>query len=154
MQVGYPCDRRGLLFARRKANMASYPLPTRDGSNIHTGENYRAFGNDVYGLHQNLKRLEGTIKKAQTSLLAFGAAKNEILIEDQLSFQDIIGDYKHTLDRCHELIEDNLRYAQTTTGPLSNIEWHINVMPQVEHLRGRIQMHNSRIQHLLKPFEM
>lgn len=104
-------------------------------------------------MHTSLERLEGTIKRAQTSLLAVGNHNNDILVDDQQSFSEIVGDYRSTLTDCRRLIDDNRRYAQTT-GPLLNIDWNMNVMPQVEHLRGRIQMHITRIQNLLKPFEM
>lgn len=104
-------------------------------------------------LHESLKRLEGAVERAQRSLLANGAAQNDILLHDRRCFSDIVGDYEDTLRACHRLIYDNRRYAQTT-GPMQNIEWNINVMPLVRHLHGRIQMHNYRLQHMLKPFEM
>jgi len=117
------------------------------------GENYRAFGADVHTLHRSLVRVEGAIKRAQNSLQAHGAHNNDTLIEDMDLFSDIVGDYNRTLSDCLQLIDDNRRYAHTT-GPMLNIDWNLNVMPQVEHLRGRLQMHNVRIQHFLKPFEI
>ena len=118
-----------------------------------SGENYRAFGADVQTLHRSLVRVEGAIKRAQDSLQAHGAHNNDTLIEDMDLFSDIVGDYNRTLSDCLQLIDDNRRYAHTT-GPMLNIDWNLNVMPQVEHLRGRLQMHNVRIQHFRGPFEM
>ena len=104
-------------------------------------------------LHLSLCQLENAIERAQKSLISHGAHNKDILGGDQTSLSEIVGDYKATLKECQKLLWDNRRYAQTT-GPARNIDWNINVMPQVDHLRSRIQMHNTRIQHVLKPFEM
>lgn len=40
------------------------------------------------------------------------------------------------------------------TGPLANIHWNIFVQPQVEKLRRRILLHNTKVQHVLQPFEI
>ncbi|KAJ4123185.1 hypothetical protein NW768_009713 [Fusarium equiseti] len=116
-------------------------------------ENYRDFGADVRTLKTSLEELEKAVSRAQQSLLNHGALETDRLGGDRDSLLEIIGDYNTTLQECHQLLHDNKRYAETT-GPIRNINWNINIMPQVEHLRGRIQMHNSRVQHILKPFQM
>jgi hypothetical protein len=117
------------------------------------GDNYRAFGADVRALHRSLKALEDAVTQAQASLLTHGAQNRDILGGDKASLSEIIGDYEATLDECYKLLEKNRRYAQIRS-PVRNIDWNLNVMPQVDYLRDRIQMHNTRIQHVLKPFEM
>ncbi|KAH7254618.1 hypothetical protein B0J15DRAFT_512840 [Fusarium solani] len=117
------------------------------------GENYRDFGADVRTLHRSLEELEKAVSRAQESLRNHGAWDTDSLGGDRDSLLEIIGDYSATLNECYQLLEDNRRYAQTT-GPIRNIDWNLNIMPQVEHLRSRIQMHTSRIQHVLKPFQI
>ncbi|RSL95471.1 hypothetical protein CDV31_013868 [Fusarium ambrosium] len=117
------------------------------------GENYRDFGADVLTLHSSLAELEKAVSRAQQSLRNHGASDTDSLGGDQNSLLEIIGDYKATLEECQQLLQRNRRYAQTT-GPIRNLDWNINIMPQVEHLRSRIQMHTSRIQHVLKPFQI
>ncbi|RSM09344.1 hypothetical protein CEP52_004168 [Fusarium oligoseptatum] len=117
------------------------------------GENYRDFGADVRTLHRSLAELEEAVSRAQESLRNHGAWDTDKLGGDRDSLLEIIGDYNATLSECYRLLEDNRRYAQTT-GPIRNIDWNLNIMPQVEHLRSRIQMHTSRIQHVLKPFQI
>ncbi|KAJ4327665.1 hypothetical protein N0V84_001915 [Fusarium piperis] len=117
------------------------------------GENYRDFGADVHTLHRSLAELEKAVSRAQESLRNHGASDTDSLGGDRHSLLEIIGDYNATLRECYRLLEDNRRYAQAT-GPIRNIDWNLNIMPQVEHLRSRIQMHTSRIQHVLKPFQM
>jgi hypothetical protein len=73
---------------------------------------------------------------------------------DRGSLLDIIGDYHETLAECRRLLEDNRRYGASANNPLRNIEWNALVQPNVDRLRHRIQLHNSRIQIALKPFEM
>jgi hypothetical protein len=53
------------------------------------------------------------------------------------------------------LVKANKAYMGTTTsGPLVNIHWNIFVQPQVDKLRRRILLHNTKIQHVLRPFEI
>ncbi|CEI60275.1 hypothetical protein FVEN_g6444 [Fusarium venenatum] len=117
------------------------------------GQHYRDFGSDVRILHNNLTELENAVRRAQESLRSHGARARDSLGGDQYSLLEVIGDYNATLMECDQLLRDNRRYAETT-GPIKNIDWNINIMPQVEHLRGRIQMHSTRIQHVLKPFQI
>ncbi|KAM0418280.1 hypothetical protein ACHAPD_004638 [Fusarium lateritium] len=102
---------------------------------------------------ENNAELENAVRRAQESLRSHGARARDSLGGDQYSLLEVIGDYNATLMECDQLLRDNRRYAETT-GPIKNIDWNINIMPQVEHLRGRIQMHSTRIQHVLKPFQM
>ncbi|RGP78884.1 aspartate aminotransferase [Fusarium longipes] len=111
------------------------------------------FGSDVYSLHGSLKELENAVSRAQESLRDHGACDDDWLGGDRDSLLEIIGDYDATLSECYKLLENNWLYAETT-GPIRNINWNISIMPHVERLRGRIQMHNSRIQHVLKPFQI
>ncbi|KAH7173287.1 uncharacterized protein B0J16DRAFT_389171 [Fusarium flagelliforme] len=116
-------------------------------------KNYRDFGADVSSLHSSLKELERVVRRAQESFRNHGALDNDKLGGDRNTLFEIIGDYNATLRECRQLLNDNQFYEETT-GPIRNISWNINVMPQVEHLRGRIQMHTSRVQHILKPFQI
>lgn len=117
------------------------------------GENYNAFGADVLNLHESLKQLDEAIARAQDSPLAHRSSNHDISIGDRASLNQIIGDYNDTLRACKQFLVENRLYAQTT-GPLSNIDWNVNAMPRVNHLRERIQMHNMRIQHVLRPLQM
>ncbi|WXC44661.1 hypothetical protein QX201_004395 [Fusarium graminearum] len=117
------------------------------------GKNYLDFGADVLTLHSSLKHLENAVTRAQQSLHSHGVWDNDSLCGDQDSLMEVVGDYNATLEECYQLLKDNERYAQTT-GPIKNINWNLSIMPEVERLRGRIQMHTSRIQHVLKPFEI
>ena len=79
----------------------------------------------------------------------------EILDWDQDTLLEIIGDYDTTLNECMRLLHDNKNYAVTTgLVPLRNIGWHLMVEPSVAKLRSRIILHNSKINHFLRPFEM
>ncbi|UZP36990.1 hypothetical protein NXS19_004806 [Fusarium pseudograminearum] len=116
-------------------------------------KNYRDFGADVRTLHRSLTDLENAVRRAQQSLRSHEVWDINSLCGDQDSLLEIIGDYNATLEECYQLLKDNKLYAETT-GPIKNVNWNISIMPQVQHLRSRIQMHTSRIQHILKPFEI
>lgn len=117
------------------------------------GDNYRAFGVEVDCLRANLEGLETAVMNAQKLLEQHGARQNDRLSGGKEAISEVIGDYNATLEECKQLLATNRRYAGTT-GPMKNIDWNISLMPQVNSLRSRIQMHNIRIQTVLKPFEM
>ncbi|KAK1982055.1 hypothetical protein LZ30DRAFT_591393 [Colletotrichum cereale] len=112
---------------------------------------YAEFGRDVRGLAENLEILNRVVNKADQSLRQEGAFKP--LRWDPSSLGEIIGDYKETLSECCNLIADNHRY-RLSGGPLRNIEWNVLVAPAADRLRARIVLHNSKVLHVLKPFEI
>ncbi|KAK1997603.1 hypothetical protein LX36DRAFT_578104 [Colletotrichum falcatum] len=112
---------------------------------------YAEFGRDVRGLAENLDILTRVVNKADQSLQQERVFKP--LRWDPLSLEEIIGDYKETLNECRNLITDNNRY-RLSSGPLRNIEWNVLVAPAADRLRERIALHNSKILHVLKPFEI
>lgn len=113
---------------------------------------YAEFGRDVRGLAENLDILGRVVVKADQSLRQEGGAFKP-LRWDRSSLEEIIGDYEETLKDCSRLLENNHRY-RLGSGPLRNIEWNVLVAPAAERLRARIALHNSKVLHVLKPFEM
>lgn len=114
---------------------------------------YAEFGRDVRGLAENLDILGRVVDKAGQSFHQETASKLEPLRWDRPSLNEIIGDYHETLTECCTLIENNHRY-RLSSGPLRNIEWNVLVAPAADRLRARIALHNSKVLHVLKPFEM
>ncbi|KAK2055404.1 hypothetical protein LY76DRAFT_520520 [Colletotrichum caudatum] len=112
---------------------------------------YAEFGRDVRGLAENLDILTRVVNKAHQSLRQEGAFQP--LRWDPSSLGEIIGDYRETLTECLHLIADNHRY-RIGGGPLRNIEWNVLVAPAADRLRARIALHNSKVIHVLKPFEI
>jgi len=106
----------------------------------------------VRGLAQSLDILERVVAQAQQSLFQQGVY-NVPLRWDKRSLIEIIGDYEQTLQECRFLIEDNYRY-RASSGPIRNLEWNALVQPNADRLRTRLLLHNSKIQLVLKPFEM
>ena len=108
------------------------------------------------GLAENLDILSRVVRQANHSLRErgeYGARPRW----DPETVDQIIGDYQETLRECYTLIDENKRYNLSrgqTSGPLRNIEWNVLVQPSVDRLRQRIILHNSKILHFLKPFEM
>ncbi len=121
---------------------------------MNTGKQFRDFGQDLSHLAESLQRLEDVINNARASFQANGQAAPDELGWDEDSLVDIIGDYYATLNECMILVKDNKSYMGTTSGPLVNIHWNVFVQPQVEKLRRRILLHNTKIQHVLRPFEI
>jgi len=72
---------------------------------------------------------------------------------DHKSLFEIVGDFQQTLNECQGLLESNRSYS-STTGAVDNITWNVFVQPNVDRLQRRIQLHHSKIQHVLRPFEL
>lgn len=113
---------------------------------------YTDFGSDVRGLAQSLDILSDVVAKAQNSLHQQGPP-NALVRWDPVSLGAIVGDYQATLAECHKLIDDNYRY-NTGRSAVYSITWNALLQPAVDTLRQRIQLHNSKLLLVLKPFEM
>ncbi|KAM0232656.1 hypothetical protein ACHAP5_010663 [Fusarium lateritium] len=115
---------------------------------------YAEFGRDVKGLAENLDILSRVVACADDSLQKQrrqGAPAR--LRWDRRSLIEIIGDYELTLRDCDKLLRSNSRY-RVGSNPLRNLEWNVLVQPMADQLRQRITLHNSKILHVLKPFEV
>ena len=67
--------------------------------------------------------------------------------------QDIVGDYKATLQDCKKLIDENPEFRMKRgAGP--NIQWNLVIQPKVDHLQKRLSAHSAKILVLLKPLEL
>ncbi|KAK3361359.1 hypothetical protein B0T24DRAFT_584958 [Lasiosphaeria ovina] len=122
-------------------------------ADLRASEQYAAFFTDVQHLAEQLSLLVQVVNGAQQSLQAHASGHAPRPRWHLGSFLDIVGDYQSTLTECRVLIDSNNRYRDTTN-PVRNIEWNVLVQPAVERLRGRILLHNTRIQHALRPFEI
>ncbi|CAG9940139.1 unnamed protein product [Clonostachys rosea f. rosea IK726] len=119
---------------------------------LRASRNYAEFGSDIRGLAHSLSILDQVINTANASLQNQGGHR-ALVRYDPVSLREIVGDYETTLRECRELLDDNRRY-EGARNPLRNIEWNILVQPVADRLRQRILMHNSKIQLVLKPFEI
>lgn len=115
---------------------------------------YHEFFRDVESLAQSLEHLTSVIEAARQSFSSrrlnpppptFGW--------DHQSLVEIVGDFNATLRECERLIATNESYA-VASGPVKNVRWNAMVVPSVERLRRRIVMHQAKLQHLLRPFEI
>ncbi|KAI8657298.1 hypothetical protein NCS57_01107800 [Fusarium keratoplasticum] len=114
---------------------------------------YLEFWRDVRGLAENLDILSSVITQADNSLQRERQSVKTRVRWDRRSLIEIVGDYDGTLRECRELLESNIRY-RGGSGPLRNLEWNILVQPTADRLRQRIILHNSKVLHILKPFEI
>ncbi|KAK3389699.1 hypothetical protein B0H63DRAFT_518935 [Podospora didyma] len=114
---------------------------------------YAEFFADVEHLAGQLSLLVQVVNGAQQTLQTHASGHAPRPRWHLGSFLDIVGDYQSTLTECNVLIEANNRYRDTRN-PARNIEWNVLVQPSVRRLRERILLHNTRIQHALRPFEI
>lgn len=104
------------------------------------------------GLAENLDYLTRVVQNAGQSLqgqVGYGA----MVRWHPTSLREIVGDFHETLQECNELLRTNNRYG-IGSNALRNLEWNVLVQPTADRLRQRIMLHNSKIMHFLKPFEM
>lgn len=104
-------------------------------------------------LAESLERLESVINHARQEFHRRDQALPDTVGWDQHSLVEIIGDYSSTLYDCEVLLQENRSY-NATTGPMRNMYWNAFVQPRVHSLRQRILFHISKIEHVLLPFQI
>jgi hypothetical protein len=93
------------------------------------------------------------VENAKTTWAQNSRGSSRVKDWDLSSLQEIIGDYHTTLEDCKRLLEEN-REFRTASNFAYNMEWSLMIQPKVDHLRKRLDAHNSKIAILLKPLEL
>jgi hypothetical protein len=113
----------------------------------------------VRNLAENLTNIERVIENAkatwtqQSIRLVRSRVSPQPKEWDLSSLREIIGDYHKTLIDCQKLLEENHEFRRNRNFAY-NIEWNVVIQPKVEHLRKRLEFHNSKILILLRPLEL
>lgn len=144
------CTRR---LSKLYRALLSFLFRSTSHADCHLAKQYLEFWRDVRGLAENLDILSSVITQADNSLQRERQSVKTRVRWDRRSLIEIVGDYDGTLRECRELLDSNTRY-RGGSGPLRNLEWNILVQPTADRLRQRIILHNSKVLHILKPFEM
>lgn len=120
---------------------------------------YQEFGNDIKNLAENLRNIERVIENAKATWTqqSLRHVRSRALPPqkewDLSSLREIIGDYHRTLMDCQKLLEENHEFRRNRSF-VYNIEWNVVIQRKVEHLRKRLESHNSKILILLRPLEL
>ncbi|KAF2685997.1 hypothetical protein K458DRAFT_363531 [Lentithecium fluviatile CBS 122367] len=117
------------------------------------GHQYEDFGNDIKDLAENLNNILRVVENAKTTWAQNSRGLVRPKNWDLSSLEEIIGDYHTTLEDCKRLLEEN-REFRTASSFAYNVEWSLMIQPKVDHLRKRLEAHNSKITILLKPLEL
>jgi hypothetical protein len=110
---------------------------------------YLEFGVAIQGLAQNLDSIRKIIGNAERQLHEkrmhdFGPDPFDLSAFDQ-----IVGNYTVTLDKCNALLVNNKKYLHDRQGFVYNVIWNLDVDPAVVRLRDMIALHNVKVSYLL-----
>jgi len=123
------------------------------------GQQYHDFGSDIKSLAENLNNIVRVVENARATWIQesvrIARSRGPPLQKDWdlSSLQEIIGDYRSTLEDCQRLLEQNYEFRNNRNFAY-NIEWNLVIQPKVDRLRKRLESHNSKISILLKPLEL
>ena len=123
------------------------------------GQQYHDFGSDIKSLAENLNNIVRVVENARATWIQesvrIARSRGPPLQKDWdlSSLQEIIGDYRSTLEDCKRLLEQNYEFRNNRNFAY-NIEWNLVIQPKVDRLRKRLESHNSKISILLKPLEL
>ncbi|KAF2114097.1 hypothetical protein BDV96DRAFT_109269 [Lophiotrema nucula] len=111
------------------------------------------FGDALLALNENLTTIKNTVKVLDSDLERkrvgiYGPCRYNLA-----SLENIIGNFRLTLDECDRWLNDRKRFHQSD-GVITNILYNINTDPQVVHMTERIAFHNVKIGLVLEPFKM
>ncbi|KAL2065734.1 hypothetical protein VTL71DRAFT_3404 [Oculimacula yallundae] len=122
-------------------------------------QQYNDFGNDIKSLAGNLDNIVRVVENAKATWIqesARTARSRGLPVQrewDLSTLQEIVGDYRKTLEDCKRLLEQNYEFRNNRNFAY-NIEWNLVIQPKVDRLRKRLEAHNSKISILLKPLEL
>lgn len=114
---------------------------------------YKEFGNDIRSLGDNLNNIHRVVENATTAWAQSHRGTSRAKHWNLSSLEEIIGDYHSTLEDCKQLLHEN-REFRMPRNIAYNFEWTLIIQPKVDHLRKRLDAHNSKIAILLKPLEL
>ncbi|KAF1817013.1 hypothetical protein P152DRAFT_384775, partial [Eremomyces bilateralis CBS 781.70] len=121
-------------------------------ADLRASRQYADFGQLVKSLAENLDNIGRVINNA-VSHMQTRRMSMALPVWDLTSVREITGDYTNTILECNRLLKQNEQFRQDTS-PMSNIEWHLLLQPNVDRLKQRVEMHNNKILFLLKPLEI
>ncbi|KAH7389906.1 hypothetical protein BKA66DRAFT_440175 [Pyrenochaeta sp. MPI-SDFR-AT-0127] len=116
-------------------------------------QRYVEFGDALFRLHSNLTTIESIVNTANNTLEKDKIDSFGPQTYDTSSLTDIIGNFRLTLEECHQFLNDDTKFRQRD-GFITNIIYNINVDPQVIHLTERLAFHSTKIGLVLDPFNI
>ena len=101
---------------------------------------------------ESLKRLEKIIDNANVQRPR-RPWHNQADYVNSNTLQEVTGDFLATLNDCQALLDDNSKFARSSSDFISNVIWWSSVEREVASLRERVRFHVTKVTVIAKPFE-
>ncbi|KAN0075078.1 hypothetical protein V8E54_007689 [Elaphomyces granulatus] len=105
-------------------------------------QKYRDFGEDIRLLAINLDLISNIVQRAQDQAAVLKG--NNPIYQPAPAEHQILGNFRETLNDCESLLDDQ-RYFAKRDGFVSNVSFYYQIDPEVQKLRGRIAVHNIKV---------
>ncbi|KAK2758649.1 hypothetical protein FQN54_003339 [Arachnomyces sp. PD_36] len=112
----------------------------------HADVKYAEFKKDITDLHRRLDQFKATFETALRHTDDADSFKREA--------DELIGDFKSTLQQCQELLRKYVKSEQGKPTPLNNAFWHTSPQLKINELRERIQSHTNMIALIIEPVQL
>ena len=114
------------------------------------------FGRDINSLGSSLQRLELIIKNAKEQSLktSWRHEANSTIATTLDTLLKITGDFRLTLHDCENLLSENSKFQRSAASFADNVIWHSSTERVVNHLRQRVNLHLTKLNFIIKPFEL
>jgi hypothetical protein len=118
-----------------------------------TGREYRAFGEDIKVLTNNLDLISQIVQRAQANA---GSTRRASEVDPAIDAAILLlSGYRETLDDCSRLLDNHEYFNKTRDGVVtriaSNLVWNCHISQKVESLRQRIAFHNVKVKGAIIP---
>jgi len=109
-----------------------------------TDDQYLEFGNAIHGLRGNLDALEKIVQEAGANFHRIPSYERSQAWNLQ-GLEDILGNYRSTLDACESLIRNNRDLEKDSLGFVCRVRWSTGLETEVARLTRRVAFHNVKV---------
>lgn len=67
---------------------------------------------------------------------------------------EVIGDFYGTLRECQTLLDNRAKFGRNEANFVTNVLWHTTIESEVNNLKERVHLHETKLFFVIKPFEL
>lgn len=118
---------------------------------------YLRFGRDIQSLTKSLKQLVDVTQNARDKRTRTPWAsdlKDDDCRGDLGALAEVTGDFQGTLRECQTLLDNRAKFGRNKADFVTNVLWHSTIESEVNSLRERVHLHETKLFFAIKPFEI
>lgn len=117
---------------------------------------YLRFGRDIQSLSKSLQQLSDVTENARDKRVRrpWASGEDDDCRADLGALAEVIGDFYGTLRECETLLNNRAKFGRNEANFVYNVLWHTSTEREVNNLRERVHLHETKLFFVIKPFEI